>query len=156
MSYRGNEYVSSFSLEMTTDPQGELTALAKNPGRYKIAGSAINVTAEACVLVRPENAAPLVRGSAFRTPAGPIGAKSGPLDRTAAANSLHRASLAGIAWAELDPAGFMDFDTDVVVAHQYCEVCYGSITVDDFEWLVDAAHDEGAVPRALEDAERPV
>jgi len=142
-SYRGNEYVSSFSLEMTTDPQGELTALAKNPGRYKIAGSAINVTAEACVLVRPENAAPLVRGSAFRTPAGPIGAKSGPLDRTAAANSLHRASLAGIAWAELDPAGFMDFDTDVVVAHQYCEVCYGSITVDDFEWLVDAAHDEG-------------
>src|SRR5438045_4086449 len=65
------------------------------------------------------------------------------LGHTPAANSLHRASLAGIAWAELDPAGFMDFDTDVVVAHQYCEVCYGSITVDDFEWLVDAAHGEG-------------
>src|SRR2546426_2242834 len=75
--YVGNDYVSSFCLSMSPQPDGSATVVAPAPGRYKIRAQFGGSWIAAYVLVRPPSPALPVRGLAV------LG--NGPLDRKVAA-----------------------------------------------------------------------
>jgi hypothetical protein len=133
--YTGNDYVTSFALQMTLLPDGSLQAVAPAPGRYKIAAVRGSQRFHAYVLIRPERLVPEIRGASFSA--------FEPLDRPYAAEVLAIARRAGMTWADLVQTAFIDFDSGSLAVQPYCSRCPGSMPLHDLEWFIDEAHRQG-------------
>ena len=115
--------------------KGSLKVTAPAPGRYKIAAIRGTERWETYVLIRPKKVVPEIRGASF--------AAFEPLDREYASEVLAIAKRAGMTWADRVQTGFINFDSDSLEVQAYCERCPGSMPLEDFEWLIDEAHQQG-------------
>lgn len=133
--YLGNDYVTSFALQLTPQPDGTVIVVAPAPGRYKIAASAGGAGAETHLLIRPDRVVPEIRGaslSAFE-----------PLDRPYVSEVLGVVGRLGMTWVDVVETAWIDFDSGDLTVQPHCVRCPGSMSLDDVGWLIDEAHRQG-------------
>jgi hypothetical protein len=140
--YAGNDYISSFTLQMTASVDGTLTAVAPAPGRYKIAAWRGSTVRETYVLVRPPAPVMEIRGASFVANHSPLNSA----DKAYASNVFALSKKAGMNWAALNEAAYIDLDSTDLQAHIACvatSFCNGLATLEDLGWLIDEAHRQG-------------
>src|ERR1035437_6445324 len=140
--YAGNDYVSSFTLPLTTSADGTLTATAPSPGRYKIAAWKGSRSWETYVRVRPQTPLPEIRGASFVTTHSPLVAE----DKSYASGGFALAKRAGMNWAAIGAGAYVDLDSADLQTHIAClspSLCFGITSLDDLGWLIDEARAQG-------------
>jgi uncharacterized protein (TIGR03437 family) len=135
--YTGNEYVSSFDLQLQPNADGSLTATAGYPGRYKIAAIQGGQQYTAAVVVPPAQPPVKMKGIDF--------GMSGPVNRTYAPSAIALASHIGADWAQVQASVCMDLNTAGV--YQYTDPppswCPYGTPLSDLGWVIDELHAQG-------------
>jgi hypothetical protein len=135
--YTGFDYVSSFRLTFTANPDGSETIVAPSPGRYKVLAYRGGEAYQAYVLVQPVTPMPAIRGAVFTF--------FSEVDKPYALSVLAAGRKAGMTWAAIAPIGCMDFDSgnlqvQIFPAPSPCEL---GPPMSEIEWVVDQAHQLG-------------
>jgi hypothetical protein len=133
--YLGNDYVTSFCLNMQPQQDGSLQITAPAPGRYKLAAIRGSERWETYVLIGPPSVVPEVRGAYF--------AGNGPVDREQASHVFALARRAGMTWAAITETAGLDLDAANLPIEPFCSFCSGTVRLEDLEWLIDEAHGQG-------------
>ena len=133
--YTGFDYVSSFRLAFTANPDGSETIVAPSPGRYKVLAYSGGQAYQAYVLVQPVTPMPSIRGAVFSL-------SSTNIDRQYALSVLVAGRRAGMTWANIAPIGCMDIDSGDLRVQIFPEgsPCYFGAPMSEIEWVVDQAH----------------
>jgi hypothetical protein len=134
--YVGNDYVTSFALQMIRRGDGTLQLVAPAPGRYRVTARRGSDLWTASVLVRPATVVPAIRGAWFNG--------MGSLDQQYAASAVTLAKRVGFTWLSIASVGLLDFDSGSrEIQAEWCfpESCVHPLA--DREWLVNEAHRQG-------------
>jgi uncharacterized protein (TIGR03437 family) len=137
--YAGNDYATSFRLQITPQPDGSVQLVAPAPGRYRLWAFKGTAAIETAVLIRPQTASPPIRGVAFFLSAD---GESSSVVREEASERLAVMKNMGISWLEISDIGCMDLDSPTFAVSNDPTTCY-SIAQTDLEWLLDEAHQQG-------------
>jgi len=137
--YAGNDYATSFNLQLTPQQDGSVQLIAPAPGRYRLIAYKGGNLLQLPVLVRPPPAPSAIRGISFL-----LSADGAPSDiiRNRAVERLTVAKNMGISWIHLTIDGCIEVDMPNMPLVNDPANCY-TVPQPDLEWIFDQAHQLG-------------